>query len=185
MKKFLVELILCSLIISCAGKPIKPKPKSMLDLKYPIPIYIIKKSKCPYSININRSSNFISSDKCGDRIIYPNLKGTIYLTYKRINNNFDSLLSDAYSMPLKHVRKAVGIPEKVFINRRNKTYGSIFQIVGNAASQVQFFLTDSTNHFIFGALYFYKRPNYDSIMPAVNYIGNDISKLMESLKWTD
>ena len=88
-------------------------------------------------------------------------------------------------MPLKHARKAVGIPEKVFVNRRNKTYGSIFQIVGNAASQVQFFLTDSLNHFIFGALYFYKKPNYDSIMPAINYIGNDISKLMESLMWTD
>ena len=94
-------------------------------------------------------------------------------------------MSDAYSIPLKHVRKAVGIPEKVFINRRNKTYGSLFKIVGDAASQVQFFLTDRLNHFIFGALYFYKRPNYDSIMPAVNYIGNDISKLMESLKWTN
>ena len=185
MKKFTVQIILFALIISCVGKPIKPKPKSMLNLKYPLPTYIVRKSKCQYSLMINRYSNFISSDKCRDKIIYPNLKGTIYLTYKRINNNFDSLLSDAYSMPLKHVRKAVGIPEKVFINRRNKTYGSIFKIVGNAASQVQFFLTDSLNHFIFGALYFYKRPNYDSIMPAVNYIGDDISKLMESIKWTN
>ncbi len=185
MKKFTVQIILFALIISCVGKPIKPKPKSMLNLKYPLPTYIVRKSKCQYSLMINRYSNFISSDECRDKITYPNLKGTIYLTYKRINNNFDSLLSDAYSMPLKHVRKAVGIPEKVFINRRNKTYGSIFKIVGNAASQVQFFLTDSLNHFIFGALYFYKRPNYDSIMPAVNYIGDDISKLMESIKWTN
>ena len=86
-------------------------------------------------------------------------------------------------MPLKHVRKAVGIPEKVFINRRNKTYGSIFKIVGNAASQVQFFLTDSLNHFIFGALYFYKRPNYDSIMPAAKYIERDVVQLIETLRW--
>jgi len=185
MKKFSIQIILITLIISCMGKPIKPKPKSMLNLKYPLPTYIERKSKCQYSIKINRSSNFISSGKCSDRIIYPNLKGTIYITYKKINNNFDSLLSDAYSMPLKHARKALKIPEKVFINNRNKTYGSLFKIVGDAASQVQFFLTDSLNHFIFGALYFYKRPNYDSIMPAVNYIGNDISKLMESLKWTN
>ena len=185
MKKFLVQMILFFLVFSCKGKPMKPKPKSMLNLMYPIPTYIKKKSKCPYAVEINSYSNFISTDKCGDRIIYPNLKGTIFLTYKRINNNFDSLLSDAYSMPLKHVRKAVGIPEKVFVNRKNNTFGSIFQIVGDAASQAQFFLTDSLNHFIFGALYFYKRPNYDSMMPAVNYIGNDISKLMESLEWTD
>ena len=107
------------------------------------------------------------------------------MTYRKVNNNFDSLLYDAYTMPLKHAKKAARIPEKVYVNNKNKTYGSIFQIVGNAASQVQFFLTDSLNHFIFGALYFYKKPNYDSLMPAVNYIGEDISILMESLKWAD
>ena len=185
MKKTPFQIVLITLIISCTGKPMKPKPKSMLNLKYSDPSYIVKKSKCPYSTKINRSTTFVTLDKCDDRIIYPNLNGTIYLAYRKIDNNFDSLLSDAYSMPLKHKRKAVSIPEKVFVNRKNKTYGSIFQIVGDAASQIQFFLTDSLNHFIFGTLYFYKKPNYDSMLPAINYIGNDISKLMESLKWTD
>ena len=185
MKRFLIQFVLHVLIISCIRGPLKPKQKSMLNLKYSKPTYILKKSKCPYSIKINQSSNFVSSNECNDKIIYPNLKGTIYLTYRKVNNNFDSLVSDAYSMPLKHARKAAIIPEKVYINKINKTYGSMFQIVGNAASQVQFFLTDSLNHFIFGALYFYKKPNYDSIMPAVNYIGEDILKLMESLNWMD
>ena len=185
MKKFLTLFTFFALTVSCMEKPIKPKPKSMLDLKYPNPSYIEKKSRCPFSMKINSYSNFESLGKCSDRITYPNLKGTIYLTYRRINNNFDSLLSDAYSMPLKHLRKASRIPEKVYINRGNKTYGSIFQIVGNAASQIQFFLTDSSNHFIVGSLYFNKKPNYDSIFPSINYIGQDILKLMESLKWTD
>ena len=185
MKFFLIKLILLIMFFSCIEKPMKPKPKSMLNLNYPNPSYILKNSKCPYSIKINNYSNFISLNRCNDRISYPNLKGTIYITYKRVNNNLDSLLSDAYSMPLKHVKRSTRIPEKVFINRTKKTYGSIFQIIGNAASQVQFFLTDSLNHFIFGALYFNKKPNYDSIMPSINYIGNDISKLMESLKWTE
>ena len=185
MKNFSIQIISFFLIISCMEKPIKPKPKSMLNLKYPSPIYISKKSSCPYSFKINNYTIFVSSDKCNDQIIYPNLNGTIYLTYRKVNNNFDSLLSDAYNMPLKHARRAVEIPEKVYVNNINRTYGSIFKIVGNAASQVQFFLTDSLNHFIFGALYFYKKPNYDSIMPAVDYIGEDISKLMESLKWGD
>ena len=185
MKNFLILLFLFVLIMSCMGEPMRPKPKSMLNLKYPNPTYFIKKSRCSFSFKINSLSSFVPSGKCNYQIIYPNLKGTIYLTYRKVNNNFDSLLSDAYSIPLKHARKAVRIPEKAYVNNINKTYGSIFQIVGNAASQVQFFLTDSLNHFIFGALYFYKKPNYDSIMPAINYIGEDISKLMESLKWTD
>ncbi len=185
MKKFLIQVLSNVIIISCTAGPMKPKPKSMLNLDYSHPTYITKESKCPYSIKINRSTNFVSSNECNDQIIYPNLKGTIYLTYREVNNNFDSLLYDAYTMPLKHAKKAARIPEKVYVNNKNKTYGSIFQIVGNAASQVQFFLTDSLNHFIFGALYFYKKPNYDSLMPAVNYIGEDISILMESLKWAD
>jgi len=184
VKRSFIQLILTTLIISCTEKPLKPKPKSMLDLKYPYPGYIQKKSKCPYSFKVNVNSNFVSSSKCNDQIIYPNLKGTIFLTYRKVQNNLDSLLSDAYRMPLKHTRKAVRIPEKAYFNNVKKTYGSIFKIEGNAASQVQFFLTDSLNHFIFGALYFYRKPNYDSIMPAVNYIGNDIAKLMESLEWT-
>ena len=139
MKRFLIQFVLHVLIISCIRGPLKPKQKSMLNLKYSKPTYILKKSKCPYSIKINQSSNFVSSNKCNDQIIYPNLKGTIYLTYRKVNNNFDSLVSDAYSMPLKHARKAAIIPEKVYINKINKTYGSMFQIVGNAASQVQFF----------------------------------------------
>ena len=91
------------------------------------------------------------------------MKSTIYLSYRRIDQNLDSLLYDAYQMPSKHIIKASEIPEKVFINPDKKTYGTLFRIVGEAASQAQFFLTDSTNHFLVGSLYFYTRPNYDSI----------------------
>jgi gliding motility-associated lipoprotein GldD len=54
---------------------------------------------------------------------------------------------------------------------------------GNAASQSQFYLTDSTQHFITGSLYFYARPNFDSILPAANYLEKDIKRIMESLEW--
>jgi len=61
----------------------------------------------------------------------------------------------------------------------------LFRVVGEAASQVQFFLTDSTKHFLVGSLYFYTRPNYDSIMPAARFIEQDMVKLMESLSWKE
>jgi gliding motility-associated lipoprotein GldD len=56
-------------------------------------------------------------------------------------------------------------------------------ITGNTASQIQFHITDSTHHFINGSLYFYVQPNYDSIMPAIDYIKQDISHLLETFKW--
>jgi gliding motility-associated lipoprotein GldD len=79
--------------------------------------------------------------------------------------------------------KAEEIPEKVFISNEHKVYGTLFSVVGNAASQLQFFLTDSTRSFLVGSLYFYSRPYYDSIMPAAKYIERDVVQLIESLRW--
>ena len=59
----------------------------------------------------------------------------------------------------------------------------LYEIGGNAASQSQFYLTDSIRHFVTGSLYFYAKPNYDSILPASEYLKNDIKHIMESLKW--
>ena len=101
----------------------------------------------------------------------------------RVENNIDSLLNDAYKLPGKHMVKAEEIPERVFVSKEHKVYGTLFTVVGNAASQLQFFLTDSTKSFLVGSLYFYSRPNYDSIMPAAKYIERDVIQLMETLRW--
>ena len=57
------------------------------------------------------------------------------------------------------------------------------EVTGNAASPLQFYLTDSIHHFVNGALYFEVQPNYDSILPAVKFIEKDIKHLMETLEW--
>ena len=93
------------------------------------------------------------------------MKATIYLSYIPIEKNLDSLLYDAYQMPSKHIVKAEEIPERVFQNSEKRVYGTLFRVVGDAASQAQFFLTDSINHFLVGSLYFFTRPHYDSLMP--------------------
>ena len=65
----------------------------------------------------------------------------------------------------------------------SKNSGTVFNIVGNAASQIQFFLTDSSKNFLVGALYFYSKPNYDSIYPALKFIEKDLYRLIESFEW--
>ena len=72
---------------------------------------------------------------------------------------------------------------KDYINDQNKVFGTLHDITGNAASQIQFHITDSTDHFIKGALYFNTKPNYDSLLPAVHHIKKDILHLMETLQW--
>ena len=149
----------------------------------------------PFSFESNALANKISSKKIisttesyAINIEYSTLKGTIYLTYKSINNNQKNLidfLRDAQNFTQKHTAKADEIKEKEYINKLNRVYGMFYEVGGNAASQSQFYLTDSTEHFLTGSLYFYAKPNFDSIYPAVVYLRNDMRILMESLRWNN
>ena len=92
---------------------------------------------------------------------------------------------DAQNITQKHSQKADEITEQPYINPERKVYGMFYEVGGNAASQSQFYVTDSTRHFITGSLYFYTKPNYDSILPAAHYLKRDIQHLMETIKWKE
>jgi gliding motility-associated lipoprotein GldD len=97
----------------------------------------------------------------------------------------DSLLLDAQNLTQKHTIKADEISSNLFENNNAKVYGMFYEVGGDAASQAQFYATDSTKHFLSGSLYFYTKPNYDSIYPASEYLKKDMRHLMETLEWTD
>jgi gliding motility-associated lipoprotein GldD len=61
----------------------------------------------------------------------------------------------------------------------------VYEVEGDAATPVQFYVTDNKQHFLRGAVYFSVKPNYDSILPAAHYLKKDVLVLMESLKWKD
>lgn len=189
MKKLLIP-VLASLIISC-GEDTLPKPKAYLRLDYPKATYNKVNIDIPFSFEKNILSEPIKHIKIdaknnsyGLDINYPSLKGTIYLTYKPVvNNNLNTLLRDAQNLTQKHVSKADAIVEQVFENKEKRLFGMFYEVGGNAASQSQFYVTDSLNHFLNGSLYFYAKPNYDSIYPAAEYLKKDIQHLMESIEW--
>ena len=92
-------------------------------------------------------------------------------------------MRDAQNLTQKHTQKADQIQSNVFMNPEKQVYGMFYEVGGNAASQSQFYATDSINHFLSGSLYFYTKPNYDSIYPAAIYLRNDIKRVVESLDW--
>ncbi|MDO7542806.1 MAG: gliding motility lipoprotein GldD [Flavobacteriaceae bacterium] len=184
MKQIVLAGFMLLSLIGCAENTL-PKPNAYLSLNYPTPSYQKVEHDCPYNFDLNQTAKIISQPNCWNKIVYPEMKATVYLSYVPVKNNLDSLLYDAYQMPSKHVVKAEEIPESVFQNPEKRVYGTLFSVVGEAASQVQFFLTDSTDHFLVGSLYFYTRPNYDSLLPATQYVENDMMRLMESFEWKD
>ena len=116
-------------------------------------------------------------------IEYPELRGTIFITYKPVTDNLQKLLVDAQRLPLQHTIKADEIEGDTYINDKHRTYGTFYEVKGDAASQAQFYLTDSVRHFLTGSIYFKTQPNFDSIVPAAAYLEKDIRRIMESLQW--
>ena len=179
-------------LFSCNGNDPVPKPNAYLSLEYPQASYDKALANVPFEFEKNKLAskikrNTLKSDteSYGVTIEYPTLKGTIFLTYKAIKNreNLINYLRDAQIFTQKHTIKADEIIEQVYENKERKAYGMFYEVGGNAASQSQFYLTDSTEHFLTGSLYFYAKPNYDSILPAVKYVEKDIKHLMETLEW--
>ena len=106
------------------------------------------------------------------------------MTYRPVENNLDSLLFDAQKLTYDHTIKANKILEQPRIDPINKVYGMFYMIDGDAATQSQFYVTDSINHFVTGSVYFNAKPNFDSIWPAVEYLREDVRRIMESMSWT-
>ena len=175
-------LVVLFSVFSCK-KEVLPKPSSYFRLDYPVAEYVNFENQCPFTFEMNSEAVIKGEKDCGFTITYPKMRATIYLTYKPVNNNIDKLLRDAQKLTYEHVIKADDILEQPYLNPDKKVYGMFYQVDGNAATNSQFYVTDSIKHFVTGSVYFYAKPNYDSIMPAASYLRNDMQRLMETLKW--
>lgn len=182
-KSYLYLLILSIFLVSC-GDDHLPKPKAMLRLEYPeSSVDSLVSEKFIFEHNataqVKKGKNFSVT------LDYSLMKGSIFITYKEVNNNLEELLRDAQKLSYEHVLKADNITEQPFVNKKDRVYGMFYEVSGDAASQAQFYVTDSTRHFVTGSLYFRAKPNYDSIYPAAIYLQKDIRRIMESLRWNE
>jgi gliding motility-associated lipoprotein GldD len=185
LKKTIAFTAVLSIVFMTFGckEDVLPKPSSYLRLDYPEAKYMNFENQCPFTFEMNADAVIKGEKDCGFTITYPKMKATIYLTYKPVNQDVNTLLRDAQKLTYEHVIKADDILEQPYLNPNKKVYGMFYQVNGNAATNSQFYVTDSTRHFVTGSVYFYAKPNFDSIMPAASYIKNDMQRLMETLKW--
>lgn len=167
-----------------------PKPKGYFRIDFPEKKYRLYDSICPYSFEIPTYS-FIDNDKhmgaepCWLNINFPRYNAQIHLSYKEVNNNLATYLNDSRDFAIRHQIKATGLDETVIIRDSAKVYGLVYDISGNTASNIQFYLTDSTRHFLRGALYFNSIPNVDSLKIVVDFLRKDIIQMIKTFEWKD
>lgn len=172
------------LMFSCGGRTL-PKPKGYLSLNYPKKTYKKIAVQKPYIFEVAENSVVKDLPKNWLKIQYPQLRASVDITYRPVKNNLRELLMEAEKLVFEHTIKADQISSNDFTNAKRKVFGSMYDIAGNSASQVQFHVTDSTKHFLKASLFFYSKPNYDSLLPAIVYIKKDMIHMMESLQWND
>ena len=184
LKPCFIVLVFLTSVTSCKEETL-PKPKAQLRLEYPAPNYDLINSSCPYTFEKSNYAVVKVNDKCWVNMDYHELNASVNMTYRPVNQNLKELFLEAEKLTFNHTIKADGISSVPYANRDKKVYGSVFEVTGNAASPIQFHVTDSSKHFITGAVYFNVQPNYDSIKPAINYLQKDIIRMIESMEWKD
>jgi gliding motility-associated lipoprotein GldD len=190
MQKYLLVFPLLFLItaISCKQEYI-PKPHGFFRIGFQEKSYHkFDSAGIPFIFEIPDYSKIVPDHERLAEPFWFNLKipahkAELNLSYKKIENNLGQLTEDSRKLAYKHDVKADAINEKIYVNPAKKVYGTIYLIDGNAASPLQFYLTDSTHNFLRGALYIREVPNIDSLRPVIDFLTPDIIRLIETTEW--
>lgn len=178
-------------LAACGGSSdYSPKPRGFFRIVFPDKGYQTYNEGCPFNFEYPKYAR-IEPDKsknalpCWINLQYPQFNATLHLTYDPIHTKkeFNEMIEDAHKLSFKHTVKATGIDEGVIRYPDRNVYGIYYTIDGNAASSAQFYLTDSTKHYMRGALYFNSEPRLDSIQPVLNYLKKDVDVLIKTLRW--
>jgi gliding motility-associated lipoprotein GldD len=161
-----------------------PKPKGYPRIEVPAGDGVALEAPVPFSFTHHPNANWETQQQAGwGDLVYPFCQGRVQFTYVPVRGNLAQLIDDAHELAMKHSVAADGMSQMVYVNDSLKVYGILFRIGGNAASGLQFYATDSTQHFVRGALYVFAHPNADSLAPVHQFFEGEFTRYLETLEW--
>lgn len=167
-----------------------PKSRAFFRIDFPEKLYQEYNSEdCPFSFIHPVYSRVYTdtshdAEACWKNISFEPFDAFLHLSYKPIENieDFYTLVEDSRTFVYKHTIKAHHISEQSF-NIGGETGGIYYELGGNTATAIQFFLTDTSSHFIRGSLYFMTEPNRDSLQTVIDFLDEDLKKFIHSMEW--
>ncbi len=188
-QSMLVFLLVLAGLTSC-NKEQTPKPRGYFRISFPPKVYTSLNRSLPFDFQIpiysNVTPDLLNPDqKNWITVQVPGNHAQIHISYKKIDHNLAQLIEESRGLALKHTQKASSIDEQLFVNPSRRTFGTIYTLKGNVASSMQFYLTDSVSHFLRGALYISEVPNYDSLRPVIQFLSQDVVRMIATTEWKE
>lgn len=186
--RFIFIIAVCAVIFGACREKSTPKPRGFFRISFPKKEYKPLEIALPYRFEIPvyayAEKDLLDLDQPDwITIQVPANHAQIHLSYKKLNNDLGRYIEESRTLAYKHAQKASAIEEQIFINPSQRVYGTIYTIKGNAASPVQFYLTDSIHNFIRGSLYIKEVPNIDSLQPVIAFLSQDVLELIKTTEW--
>ena len=177
----------CCVCTGCGRRSV-PKPYGYFRIAIPDTAYVpYTPVGYPYAFALSANAEVRPHAHDGEHywvdVVYPSLNATIHCSYKPVRGNLRALSRDAQEFLYKHATVASAIPEQGFDNPDARVWGVYYELLGNTASPIQFYVTDSTHHFFRGSVYCNAVPNQDSLAPVYDYLREDVRRMMESFRW--
>lgn len=189
----LIRLYAVSIFVLVTGgcaPEYSPKPRGYFRIEFPEKTYQTFAPSCPFTARIPtyatvEPDHSPDAEPCWMDIRFPQFNARVHLSYLPVTSpsNFHELVEDARTFAFNHTVKATAIDQQRINRPEANVYGLTYEIKGNTASNIQFFVTDSTKRYLRGALYFYEKPRLDSIQPVLDFIKADIDTLIRSIQW--
>ncbi|TVR77167.1 MAG: hypothetical protein EA412_11860 [Chitinophagaceae bacterium] len=196
--KYLSFIFIFVFAFTSCSEDFTPKPKAYPKIVFPEKAYkefVVE--DCPFVFEMPKYGEIVSNktffgelpdSPCWVDIVFKDFAGTIHLSYKEVDedkNAIGVLMDDAHKMTFKHTIKAEYIEEKRIQGRKDNVQGLFYDVGGDAASALQFYLTDYEDHFVRGALYFETAPNVDSLRPVIDFFRTDLLHMFDTFEWEE
>ncbi|MEM1137271.1 MAG: gliding motility lipoprotein GldD [Bacteroidota bacterium] len=189
----LLSCIILMLLLACSGEEAYlPKPKGFHRIELPPHNYVVLDTPMPYTFQHSKYAKVLPDESFMTEpywieILYPEFDAKLTISYKKVNNNLDSLVelsNDSHKLTTKHHVKATSIDDYITVTPKGIT-AVLFELEGDVPSQFQFYATDSVENFFRAALYFPTATKNDSLKPIIEYVKVDMVHMLNTLEWTD
>lgn len=189
LQRIPIAFLLLVFSFSCSQDYL-PKPRGYNRIDLPERGFQALEAETPYTFEHSKNAqvepdSFNLAEKSWINLNYSQLGGKVHLTYFPLDTkgkDIKLVVTDAINLTAKHQIKAYGIEESVLLTPKGYT-GVVAELSGEVPTQFQFFVTDSTDHFLRGALYFNTAMKNDSLAPVIEYIKVDMIHLINTLEF--